>query len=64
MKREITRDAAFMGEEKRKEKERAKNARDKTQKRAIAFLEQQEADAKSGGQAGMNPHLKQKRAAK
>jgi nucleolar protein 14 len=64
MKREVTRDAVFMGVERRKEKERAASARDKTQKRAIAFLEQQEADMKSGGQAGMNPHLRQKRLAR
>jgi nucleolar protein 14 len=50
-----------MAEVKRKEKQRAATARDKTQKRAIAFLEQQESDFKSGGQGGMNPHLKKKR---
>ena len=59
--REVARDAMFMGEVKRKERLRAATLRDCTQKRAISFLEQQEADFKSGGQASMNPHLKEKR---
>lgn len=61
LKRELSRDAAFMGEVKRKEKARAANVRDQTQKCAIAFLQQQASDGKSGGQGGMNPHLKKKR---
>lgn len=52
-----------MGEVRRQEKVRAANVRDKTQKRAIAFLEQQESDFKSGGQGGMNPHLKKRKKA-
>ena len=61
VRREVARDAMFMGEVKRKEKDRASNARDKTQKKAIAFLQQQESDFKSGGQGGMNPHKAKKR---
>lgn len=61
LKRELSRDAAFMGEVRRQEKERKANARDKKAKRAMAFLDQQEADFKSGGQGGMNPHKKNKR---
>jgi len=57
----VARDAAFMGEVKRKERDRAGAARDKTQKKAIAFLQQQESDFKSGGQGGMNPHKSKKR---
>ena len=63
MKREVTRDATFMAEVRRKEKARAANKRDKTQTRAIAFLEQQESDFKSGGQGGMNPHKKKRKGA-
>jgi nucleolar protein 14 len=59
-KRELARDAAFMGEVRRKEKLAAAAKRDKTQMRALAFLEQQEADFKSGGQGDMNPHRKKK----
>jgi hypothetical protein len=50
-----------MGEVRRKEKVRAANARDVKAKRALAFLQQQEADFKSGGQAGMNPHKKKQK---
>lgn len=57
MKRELSRDASFMGEVRRKEKA---NARDKKAKRAMSFLEQQESDFKSGGQGGMNPHKKKR----
>lgn len=61
LKRELSRDAAFMGEVRRKEKDRKATARDKSAKRAMAFLEQQEADFKSGGQGGMNPHKKKQK---
>lgn len=61
LKRELTADSAFMGEVRRKEKVRTANARDVKAKRAIAFLEQQESDFKSGGQSGMNPHKKKKK---
>lgn len=61
MKRELAADSLFMGEVRRKEKVRAADARDVKAKRAIAFLEQQESDFKSGGQSGMNPHKKKKK---
>ena len=61
LKRELSRDSAFMGEVRRKERERKANARDKKAKRAMAFLEQQEADFRSGGQGGMNPHKKRQK---
>jgi hypothetical protein len=61
LRRELTKDSAFIGEVRWQEKQREANARDKKQKRAIAFLEQQESDFKSGGQGGMNPHKKRKR---
>ena len=61
LKRELAADSLFMGEVRRKEKVRAADARDVKAKRAIAFLEQQESDFKSGGQSGMNPHKKKKK---
>ena len=61
MKRELAADSLFMGEVRRNEKARTANARDVKAKRAIAFLEQQESDFKSGGQSGMNPHKKKRK---
>lgn len=61
LKRELSRDAAFMGEVRRKEKDRTAAARDVKARRAISFLHQQEADFKSGGQGGMNPHKKKRK---
>ena len=64
LKRELSRDAAFMGEARRQERMRAAAARDRTARRDLAFLEQQEADFRSGGQGGMNPHRASKKKAK
>lgn len=50
-----------MGEVRRKEKDRTAAARDVKARRAISFLQQQEADFKSGGQGGMNPHKKKRK---
>lgn len=61
LKRELAADSLFMGEVRRQRKVQTANARDVKAKRAIAFLEQQESDFKSGGQGGMNPHKKKKK---
>ncbi|KAK9825822.1 hypothetical protein WJX74_010755 [Apatococcus lobatus] len=51
--RELRRDAAFLGEERDKERQAHKAERKGVVRRNNAFLQQQEADFKSGGQGGM-----------
>lgn len=51
--RELRKDAAFMSGVKDREKASQQNAFDASARKAMAFLQQQEADFKSGGQGGM-----------
>ena len=51
--RELRRDAAFLGEERDKERQSHKAQRKGLIRKNNAFLQQQEADFKSGGQGGM-----------
>ncbi len=51
--RELRRDAAFIGEERDKERQAHKVQRQAVTRKNNAFLHQQEADFKSGGQGGM-----------
>eukprot|EP01025_Chloroclados_australasicus_P015531 TRINITY_DN1745_c1_g3_i2.p1 TRINITY_DN1745_c1_g3~~TRINITY_DN1745_c1_g3_i2.p1 ORF type:complete len:931 (-),score=129.01 TRINITY_DN1745_c1_g3_i2:537-3053(-) len=59
--RMLRKDSAFVLNVRETQKYNAAEERDKKAKAAISFLQSQEADFKSGGQAGMNPHLKKKR---
>jgi nucleolar protein 14 len=51
--RELRKDGAFMAGVRDRDREAAGNERDKSAKRAMSFLQQQESDFKSGGQGGM-----------
>eukprot|EP00798_Chlamydomonas_sp_ICE-L_P032118 gene32118-16637_t len=59
--RELRKDAAFMADTRDKERAVVDGERMDNQKRFYAELQAQAADIKSGGQAGMNPHLKNKK---
>lgn len=52
--RELRKDAAFMAGVRDRERVARQAELDATQKRAIAFLQEQQADARSGGQKGTN----------
>ena len=59
--RELRKDASFMADVRDREKERLHSRLDDSQKRAISFLQQQQADFKSGGQSGMWKKNKKKK---
>lgn len=59
--RELRRDAVFMAGERDREKAALDGERLESERRFYSELQRQEADLKSGGQAGMNPHLKKKK---
>ncbi|GIL50075.1 hypothetical protein Vafri_6396 [Volvox africanus] len=59
--RELRRDAVFMAEERDRETARVDAERLESERRFYSELQRQEADMRSGGQGGMNPHLKKKR---
>ncbi len=59
--RELRRDAAFMATERERERGVVDAERMACQKRFYSELQSQAADLRSGGQGGMNPHLKKKR---
>jgi len=58
--RELRRDASFMADVRDREKEKKQGELDGSARRAMAFLQQQEADFKSGGQGGMWKKKKRK----
>lgn len=58
--RELRRDGSFMADVRNKEKEKKQGELDGSARRAMAFLQQQEADFKSGGQGGMWKKKKRK----
>lgn len=51
--RELRKDAVFLSDEKEKEKAQVQAERAGAYQKAVSFLQQQEADFKSGGQGGM-----------
>ena len=59
--RELRKDAAFMAVERDRQKGRVDAERLQSQRQFYAELQAQAADLKSGGQKGMNPHLKKKK---
>ena len=59
--RELRRDSTFMVEQRDKERGVVDAERMDSQRRFYSELQQQEADMKSGGQRGLNPHLKKGR---
>ncbi len=59
--RELRRDAVFLASERDREKAQVDAERLDNQKRFYSELQMQEADMRSGGQKGLNPHLKKKR---
>eukprot|EP00879_Flechtneria_rotunda_P020444 GHRR01021509.1.p1 GENE.GHRR01021509.1~~GHRR01021509.1.p1 ORF type:complete len:435 (+),score=172.73 GHRR01021509.1:746-2050(+) len=59
--RELRRDAAFMAAERDADKARVDAERLTSERAFYSELQMQEADAKSGGQRGMNPHKRKKR---
>ncbi len=56
--RELRRDASFMAGARDTERAVVDAERAASQRRFYSELQRQEADLKSGGQGGMNPHLK------
>lgn len=58
--RELRRDAVFMADERDRETARVDSERLESQRKFYSELQRQEADMRSGGQGGMNPHLKKK----
>ncbi len=58
--RELRKDAVFMSEQRDRERAQVDKERMASQKSFYAELQRQESDMKSGGQGGMNPHLKKK----
>lgn len=59
--RELRKDSAFMAVERDRERAVVDAERLESQKRFYTELQGQAADLRSGGQAGMNPHLKKKK---
>ncbi|KXZ52129.1 hypothetical protein GPECTOR_10g758 [Gonium pectorale] len=59
--RELRRDAAFLAEERDAATAAVDAERMASERHFYAELQRQEADMRSGGQAGMNPHLKKKK---
>lgn len=59
--RELRRDATFMAEQRDRERSAVDAERMASERAFYAELQRQEADMKSGGQGGMNPHLKKKK---
>eukprot|EP00877_Chromochloris_zofingiensis_P005493 jgi/Chrzof1/14945/Cz09g21210.t1 len=59
--RELRRDASFMAHERDTERAQVDTERLASERKFYAELQFQEADAKSGGQRGMNPHRKNKK---
>lgn len=59
--RELRKDAAFMADARDRERSVVDAERMDSQKRFYAELQAQQADLNSGGQGGLNSHLKKKR---
>ena len=59
--RELRKDAVFLSEEKDKERAQTKADRHAAYQKAVTFLQQSEADFKSGGMGGMWKGKKSKR---
>ncbi len=59
--RELRRDATFMADQRDRERSAVDAERMASERAFYAELQRQEADMKSGGQGGMNPHLKKKK---
>ncbi|GLC45018.1 hypothetical protein PLESTB_001743300 [Pleodorina starrii] len=59
--RELRRDSVFMAEERDRETARVDAERLQSERQFYSELQRQEADLRSGGQGGMNPHLKKRK---
>ncbi len=59
--RELRKDALFMAEERDRERGQVDAERMESQKKFYSELEAQQADLNSGGQKGLNGHLKKRK---